>query len=238
MIISTNPETGETAEKRVLETYVRKSNELVHIWIDGQETKVTPEHRYYVPDKGWINAKDLKPGDLLRTPVGDYVTVQEVVLETLDEPVTVYNFEVEDFHTYYAGNVLVLVHNANYAPRRPVQGVTRQVDHPDGSTTYTRNIDGREVNVTYNRDGYPDFRPFAHPDYPNPVEITVSGRSGTDTIRANREVGISGIRAPEGYTWHHLPDGRRMLLVQQPIHDQTIGGFAHTGGASIVRNQP
>ena len=29
-----------------------------------------------------------------------------------DEPVKVYNFEVEDFHTYYAGGLGVLVHNA------------------------------------------------------------------------------------------------------------------------------
>ena len=31
----------------------------------------------------------------------------------MDKPVTVYNFQVEDFHTYHVGNLGVLVHNAN-----------------------------------------------------------------------------------------------------------------------------
>lgn len=31
--------------------------------------------------------------------------------EILESPVKVYNFEVTDFHTYYVGNVNVLVHN-------------------------------------------------------------------------------------------------------------------------------
>lgn len=32
--------------------------------------------------------------------------------EILERPVTVYNFEVEDFHTYYVSNSAILVHNA------------------------------------------------------------------------------------------------------------------------------
>ena len=36
------------------------------------------------------------------------VTVQH---ELLESPVTVYNFEVEGFHTYFVGSTSVLVHN-------------------------------------------------------------------------------------------------------------------------------
>ncbi len=32
--------------------------------------------------------------------------------ETTDSPVTVYNFQVEDYHTYFVGNNIILVHNA------------------------------------------------------------------------------------------------------------------------------
>ena len=32
--------------------------------------------------------------------------------EILESPITVYNFEVEEFHTYYVGEQSVLVHNA------------------------------------------------------------------------------------------------------------------------------
>lgn len=35
-------------------------------------------------------------------------------VELTDEPTTVYNFQVEDFHTYHVGENCVLVHNADY----------------------------------------------------------------------------------------------------------------------------
>lgn len=41
-----------------------------------------------------------------------YVIIEEVQHEILEEPIKVYNFEVEEFHTYYVGDSGVLVHNA------------------------------------------------------------------------------------------------------------------------------
>ena len=38
-------------------------------------------------------------------------TVEDISNEGLEEPVTVYNFEVADFHTYFIGERGVLVHN-------------------------------------------------------------------------------------------------------------------------------
>lgn len=40
-----------------------------------------------------------------------HIIVEKVQLEILETPVTVYNFEVEDFHTYYVSDTNVLVHN-------------------------------------------------------------------------------------------------------------------------------
>jgi len=39
--------------------------------------------------------------------------VEDKKLEITDEPVKVYNFKVDDFHTYHVGNNGILVHNAN-----------------------------------------------------------------------------------------------------------------------------
>jgi hypothetical protein len=44
MVTSANPDTGEVAEREVLEAYVRQSGELVHIWICGEETKMSYAH--------------------------------------------------------------------------------------------------------------------------------------------------------------------------------------------------
>ena len=42
---------------------------------------------------------------------GNTAFIEYVQHETLNSPVTVYNFEVADFHTYYVGESSVLVHN-------------------------------------------------------------------------------------------------------------------------------
>ncbi len=80
----------------------------------------TPNHPFYVRDRGWTAAGDLQPGDLLLTPTGDWVPVNRV--EDLGEIEPVYNLEVEDHHTYFVagarGGPAVLVHNA-CAPALP-----------------------------------------------------------------------------------------------------------------------
>jgi putative uncharacterized protein (fragment) len=40
------------------------------------------------------------------------VVVEEIAHELLEAPVTVYNFEVADFHTYFVSGSAVLVHNS------------------------------------------------------------------------------------------------------------------------------
>lgn len=50
---------------------------------------------------------------------GKTLIVEDSKVETLAEPVTVYNFKVEDFHTYHVGEKVVLVHNAGDAYSRP-----------------------------------------------------------------------------------------------------------------------
>lgn len=42
---------------------------------------------------------------------GELVTVEWVQHEILEAPIKVYNFEVEDYHTYFVGENSVLVHN-------------------------------------------------------------------------------------------------------------------------------
>ena len=116
MVWSENPETGEKALKRVVQTFVNETIELVHVFVNGEEIVTTPEHPFWVPKKGWINSISLRAGDILVLQNGKYVTVEQVQHEILERPATVYNFKVEDFHTYYVTNSSILVHNANCGP--------------------------------------------------------------------------------------------------------------------------
>lgn len=61
--------------------------------------------------KGWVAAGDLVAGDEVYNLDGSTSTIIGSEIEVLDEPVLVYNLEVEDFHSYFVGCVPVLVHN-------------------------------------------------------------------------------------------------------------------------------
>jgi len=116
-VIATNPETFEVAEKTVLETYVRETTELLHLTINGEVIKTTFEHPFYVKDVGFVEAGKLQVGDKLVDSRGNVLVVEEKKLEITDEPVKVYNFKVDDFHTYHVGKKGILVHNADYNPK-------------------------------------------------------------------------------------------------------------------------
>lgn len=105
-------ETGEVALKEVVETYVNQTDELVHVFINGEEIVATPSHPFYSPVKGWTDAVHLRAGDILVLVNGEYVVVEKVQHEILEAPVNVYNFQVADFHTYYVADAGVLVHNS------------------------------------------------------------------------------------------------------------------------------
>ena len=53
----------------------------------------------------------MQEGNILRTSDKQNPQVTKVEKEYLDEPIKVYNFEVEDFHTYYVSEKSILVHN-------------------------------------------------------------------------------------------------------------------------------
>lgn len=107
-----DPETGETALKPVVQTFRNETTEWIHVTVKGETLTCTPEHPFYVPKKGWTSAIDLRAGDILVMLNGEYVVVEQVQHELLESPETTYNFEVEDYHTYYVGENPVLAHNS------------------------------------------------------------------------------------------------------------------------------
>ena len=107
-----DPETGETALKPVVQTFRNETAEWIHVTVNGETLTCTPEHPFYVPKKGWTSAVDLRAGDILVMLNGEYVVVEQVQHELLESPETTYNFEVEDYHTYYVGENPVLAHNS------------------------------------------------------------------------------------------------------------------------------
>jgi hypothetical protein len=73
----------------------------------------TPEHRFFV-DGRWVEGRRLEVGQTLFT--NNLAAADEPItqLESLPGEATTYNFEVADFHDYFAGGVLV--HNLKAQP--------------------------------------------------------------------------------------------------------------------------
>ncbi|UZQ52282.1 HNH endonuclease [Clostridium kluyveri] len=80
--------------------------------------------------------------------------------------------------------------------------------------------------VKFTEEGFPDFKPYST------KTVTVDNLEGDayyDFIKANEKAGFDS--TPEGYTWHHVEDGKTMELVPSDLH----GDIRHTGGASLIR---
>ncbi|MEI6331352.1 MAG: polymorphic toxin-type HINT domain-containing protein [Pseudanabaena sp. ELA645] len=126
-VIADDPNTvGEIEAKQVLDAFVRHTNKLVDLYIDGELISTTEEHPFWTPDRGWVEAKDLHVGSLLQTEDGRIIDVDSV--DKREGDFTVYNFKVEGFHTYFVSDLGILVHNAfcfdGITPESVLQGMS------------------------------------------------------------------------------------------------------------------
>ena len=90
-----------SAQWKKVEELFNRTGRLASLHVGGQVIRTTLEHPFYEYAKGWVPAGDLKPGDLLSTEDGQWVTVEEVY--DAGEWETVYNLRVADYHTYFVG---------------------------------------------------------------------------------------------------------------------------------------
>jgi len=141
---------------------------------EAYEIKVSGEHPFWVADKGWVSARQLAINDRLEITDNTYVAVTGLTSEPakLGETFTTYNFEVDDFHTYFVlqegktnGAFAVLVHNA--IPCGPVGGVYGLYDKKTGELVRsgrTNNLARREKeHLRYYKNKY-RFEPIHKTD--------------------------------------------------------------------------
>ncbi|XVU27708.1 polymorphic toxin-type HINT domain-containing protein [Actinoplanes sp. CA-054009] len=121
-VAATDPETGETGPRQVART-IRTDHDkhFVDVTVDGEEKLTTTEtHPFWSETRqAWVDAGDLRVGELLRTEQGDRVRVG--ALREYEDEKRTYDLTVDDLHTYYvlAGDVPVLVHNVGGLPSAP-----------------------------------------------------------------------------------------------------------------------
>ena len=118
-VYSTSDKTGESGYKEVLQVFQKETEVVTHVFYevekeDGEtrteEIETTLNHLFWCEGE-WKAAGTLKPDDKLTLADGSQVEVTEITYE--DRHTTVYNMEVEDYHTYHVGEDGVWVHNTD-----------------------------------------------------------------------------------------------------------------------------
>ncbi|MHC5215553.1 polymorphic toxin-type HINT domain-containing protein [Enterococcus sp. LJL128] len=100
----------QTYEK-VVQLFVSETNKIIRITVGNEVIETTEEHPFYLPSKGWIKAKELTYNDNLIDSFENTLSITNIQSISLNRPVKVYNFEVENAHTYFVSNLNILVHN-------------------------------------------------------------------------------------------------------------------------------
>ncbi|WP_434799126.1 toxin C-terminal domain-containing protein [Terrisporobacter vanillatitrophus] len=111
LVWSQNPETGEVKLKKVEQLFINKSNTILKIKVAEEIIEATEQHVFYIDNIGWIPANMIEEGDKVVLQSGEKAIVEDIDKVIYDNLITVYNFEVEDFHTYFVSDASVLVHN-------------------------------------------------------------------------------------------------------------------------------
>ena len=107
-VLSQNVTTGALEYHPVLVVHHNKPSKTLRIRLTGDETLVSSVyHRFWRSGRGWALARELEPGDKLRT-LGGQVRVASI------EPgdvVPVYNLDVAGNRSFFVGQGSVLVHD-------------------------------------------------------------------------------------------------------------------------------
>lgn len=163
LVLAYDEITGEKAYKPVLRLSRNTTKEWYHVHVNGEEIVCTGGHPFYVLNadenrnivryegvkscsKGkWIAAKGLQIFDKLLLSDGTYAIIEAIDVEVLKSPETTYNFEVEDFHTYYVSESNVLVHNMckPESPKKLKNSEIKKFDAEGYKRTYVNNKGAR-----------------------------------------------------------------------------------------------
>jgi hypothetical protein len=239
-------ETGDLALKPVLQTMQREADALVELQVGADTVQATPEHPFWA-NGTWTDAGNLVKGDELLRSDGLTMPVGQVTHRT-EQPTTVYNVEVADWHTYLVSWWMFVVHNV--CDNNIIKLITRNAKlagkkHAKTSVEFvekTIEYGGKKITGVF-----PKFDSAFKLKLPKRLhqasdydQFTSSTKFLREQIKKTPELGkkftpeqlsdiAKGKDKVRGYTWHHNEDVGVMELVEEGVHGKT----GHTGGKNV-----
>lgn len=158
LVLAKNDETGSIDYKKVVKTFNRETKEIYSLFIGEEEISVTGEHPFWVEGEGWVETSELEVGDLLTTFDGLIIPISDIIIT--EELTIVYNFEVEDYHTYYVSKIGIWTHNCGgtktyeiYQKYNPQTDET-YIGRTSGTNGAAKNVENRDRNHHMNKKGF------------------------------------------------------------------------------------
>lgn len=192
VLLAKDAETGKLAPKRVVRVFRRTVNHLRIVRIhspDGssvQEVRTTDEHPFWVDGYGWVKAGELQVGQKVVQPDGQRATVAAAVYEPHPQGFSVFNLEVEGYHTYFVaarrGAGPILVHNNNNCSAFD-PGVRGTID-PTGDNIIFREPILRGPDV----DAYRPFDQTLSDTGGQPIRVVAEPNGNTNIMQGNHRI--------------------------------------------------
>lgn len=248
-------ETGKECRKRVVQTFTTHPTELYRLTYEvrgppesGADTPhrpatsetlgVTGPHPFWVSNReqpGFVMAEELQTGDVLFISGGHQAVVTSKVLEhaPLGETFTTYNFEVEDYHTYFVGEAEVWVHNTS--PRscqEALEMFAEMLEHFSNNITSAWLKTSQAIAAAKMAGGdllqlklFTEVRPKWLANLANSVppwlntaiqHLPAGAKGSAGRLRANMEK-VLGIKKPKGMASHHIVEKADNPLVRDVL---------------------
>jgi hypothetical protein len=106
----------ESSYRQVTKTFVHDDQSIMHVTYSQPggggvkaPLRVTPNHPVWSKSRGWIPVAELKVGHVFA--IAHFGNALVIKVQHSNETARVYNIEVNEFHTYFVGDLGVWVHN-------------------------------------------------------------------------------------------------------------------------------
>ena len=111
-VYSINTDTNVKELSTVTNVIHSITNEVYEITVGNEVIKATPRHKFYIVDKGLIEACDLQVGDRVNSAYDENLFITKIEYKFYDELLKTYNLTVDGNHNYLITEYEILVHNS------------------------------------------------------------------------------------------------------------------------------
>ncbi len=230
LVYSMNEDTKEVNVNMVSEVFVSNTKELTYININNQNIVSTPSHPYYsVNHNAWMKAEYLQKGDLVLDSNNNIQEIKNCYTKSLDEEIFVYNFTVENDHTYFVGIEQILVHNScdplssnYYRSKAGKQAKANALDDIVSGKDYY-GLDSKYIEFIQKNNRFPSFSAGdgLQVDFAHALDV-----SKIKTLFQNGKISITQAQK-------YMSDPTNGILVGRDIHFKILHGGNFSNATDI-----